>query len=586
MLRRSPSLTAIQDMSLRDLMTEMKRRRVFKVTGIYVVAMFATLQGAQVLVSSLALPAWTMTLLTLLALFMFPVVVILAWVFDVTPDGLQRAPVASSSRAVGYVGLGIVIALVAFGAYAVVDARPETPTETKTSGTSIAVLPFVNMSAEAEQEYFSDGLTEELLNALAQVPELRVAARTSSFSFKGKNVPVAEIAQALNVSTVLEGSVRKAGNRVRITAQLIDAVQGHHLWSQIYDRELTDIFAIQEEISRSITDALKIRLGARTSEALATPATENLEAYNHYLQARHFWNKRSAEGILRARELLERAIELDPQYARAHAALADVYVIATEYADLPIAEAQRKGRAAAQRAIALDSTLAEPHAALGMLAIGVFEWDASVAALERAIALNPNYATAHQWYSWILHYTGKADEGLRETRKALELDPLSQVINGSLGEHLILLRRYDEAERQLQRLIEIDPTFTLVLNDFAWLFLAKGDIPKARSYAERLVAMPGLRSGYELGTAAAVFARAGEPRRAREILAEMETRKLWSTMGFAYAGMGEADLALTAFEKALDAGDPTVVGIATTDPLIDALRPHPRFQALLRRIGR
>jgi serine/threonine-protein kinase len=577
-------------MNLPDLFAELKRRRVIKVAGIYVIAMFATLQGVQVLAESLSLPAWTMTMLTLIVLVAFPIVIVVAWVFDVTPAGVQRAAPSSVRQAPLYVGLGIVIALVGFGAYSVFDS--EKPTETEAAAgnaatTSIVVLPFVNMSADKEQEYFSDGLTEELLNALAQVPELRVAARTSSFAFKGKNVPVAEIARTLNVTSVLEGSVRKAGNRVRITAQLIDAAGGHHLWSQTYDRELNDIFAIQEEISRSITDALKIKLGARTSDALAAHATDNLDAYNLYLQARHFWNKRSADGLRRARELMERAIELDPEFARAHAALADVYIIGAEYADVdfPRVDSHERAEGAALRAIALDSTLAEPHASLGSLAERRLEWDKSLAEHQRAIALNPNYASAHQWYAWALLYTGKVDEALREIQKALELDPLSQIFRLNLGEFLVYLRRYDEARAQFEKLIELDPTFTMGYNDLAWVYGLQGNHVKATEYAERVLAMPGNRTGYELATPAWVFARAGQPERARKLIAELEARRLFGMVAYSYLGLGENDKALSAFEKAVELRDPAAAQLALNDPAFDSIRQHPRYQAMLRKIG-
>jgi TolB-like protein/Flp pilus assembly protein TadD len=438
------------------------------------------------------------------------------------------------------------------------------------------------MSADAEQEYFSDGLTEELLNALAQVPELRVAARTSSFAFKGKNVPVADIARSLNVTTVLEGSVRKAGNQVRITAQLIDAASGHHLWSQTYDRELNDIFAIQEEISRSITDALKIELGTQASDALAAHATANIEAYNLFLQARHFWNKRSPEGINRSKQLLERAIELDPKFARAHAALADVYIVGMEYADFPIATGIERGHAAAMRAIELDSTLAEPYASLGQLAERSYDWDAANTNSQRAIDLNPNYATAYQWRSWHLLYAGDGEGALRMVRKALELDPLSQIINLNLAEHLIYLGRYDEAIAQLNKLTELDPEFTMAWNDLAWVYALKGDIATAMKHVEHLLAMPGTRSGYELGTAGYVLARAGDTTRANALVKEMERRGLWTGAATAYLGMNDVERALDASEVAVRVKEPMSLSLLTPDPVFDPIRKHARFQAIVR----
>jgi serine/threonine-protein kinase len=331
---------------------------------------------------------------------------------------------------------------------------------------SIAVLPFANMSADSENEYLSDGITEEIINALAQLTDLHVAARMSSFAFKGKTPDIREVGRKLNVTTVLEGSVRQAGTQLRVIAQLINVADGFHLWSQRYDREMDDVFAIQDEIAATIADRLKVTLAGRTDEPLVKPPTKNMEAYQLYLKGRHLWNRRTKEGLEQAVEYFQGAIELDPGYALAYAGLADANLLLGSYMYLPWEEAMSRVKVAAERALDLNPSLAEAHTSRGQVLRLELDWRGEEEAYRRAIELNPSYATAHHWYATLLAALGRSDEALREIRRAEELDPLSHAISVTVAVVLFVARDYDGALEQLGRALELEPNFG---STHAWL---------------------------------------------------------------------------------------------------------------------
>jgi TolB-like protein/Tfp pilus assembly protein PilF len=323
---------------------------------------------------------------------------------------------------------------------------------------SIAVLPFANLSPDPENEYFSDGLTEELINVLAKIEGLRVTSRTSAFAWKSKNEPIRRIGEQLNVNTVLEGSVRKAGNRLRITAQLVNVADDSHLWSERYDREMEDVFVVQDEIARAIVEALKIKLVGEEQCQLVQCATKSIEAYNLYLQGRFHWNKRSKEGFERAIKYFEQALQIDPKYAPAYAGLADCYTLLASYGYLAPQEGFPKAREAATKALEIDEALAEAHASLAAIKLN-YEQDLQGAEqeIERAIVLNPNYATAHHWHTATLLGLGRTEEALAAIQRALELDPLSAIIRVTTGETFQLAGRLAEAEEHLHKALEINP---------------------------------------------------------------------------------------------------------------------------------
>jgi TolB-like protein/class 3 adenylate cyclase/Flp pilus assembly protein TadD len=467
---------------------------------------------------------------------------------------------------------------------------PAAATPSATDQKSIAVLAFANLSEDKGNEYFSDGISEELLNVLAKTPGLKVTARTSAFYFKGKQVPVAEIAQQLGVAYVVEGSVRKAGDKVRITAQLIKAADGFHLWSETYDRNMTmtNIFAIQSDIAERVVEALKVQLlGAVTQQK---KPTESIEAYQLFLQGRNSWNRRTDESLKQAVEYFNQAIERDPGYALAYAGLADCHVLLPLYAGTPPREAMPKASAAALKALELDSRLAEPHAALAY-AKALFEWDwrGAEAEFRRAIALSPNYATAHHWLAaTVLRALGRLDESLAELQRAQALDPLSPIINAELGEALQLAGKADLGIQILRKQIAPDSAFFLGRMYLGQDYLATGRLPEALAELEPLRRLGGSAT-YPLGLLGLAYARTGRTSEARTILAqllELQRQGLDGRVGIAVAlhGLGDDEGAQASLEQAVEEKS-VWLWMVSYHPLWKDLRPHPRVQAILRRMN-
>lgn len=507
-----------------SFLSELKRRRVLRVAGVYAVAAWAVLQVATTVAPLLSLPAWTPRLVLLLLALGFPVALVLAWAFELTPDGLRReAPAGEHARAeipgsstaprpagpraarspAAYLGLGILVALVGFAAYARFRPVALAPAATGASGTagdrsdgaadgaqpesarSIAVLPFVNMSGQKENEYFSDGITEEIQDALAKVPGLAVAARTSAFAFKGKSEDVAAIGRALRVRHLLEGSVQRAGGRVRITAQLIDAENGYQLWSEKYDRDARDVFAVEDDISRAIAEQLRATLGTPralgAAQALGAAPTRSIGAHDLYLLGLDRWTHRNRESLHRAVDYFQRAVAADSSYAQAWAGLALADAVLPVYdPGLPAAGTWAEGREAAHRALALDPRSAEAHAALGNIAQYYDQLPTAERELREALRLNPNYATGDQWLAEALLLQGRLPDALASIDRALALDPLAPVM---LDVRLLIrqdLGDVDGALSDFQRAIALDPHFPFAADDIALLALATGRFGLAR----------------------------------------------------------------------------------------------------------
>jgi TolB-like protein len=448
---------------VRTLFHELSRRRVFRVAGIYGVVAWVLTEVADVVFPALQLPDWTVTFVVALLILGFPIAMIFAWVFDIGPQGIERTePLAERAKGIPHPERLVYVALVvvAMGIMAWFLYPRVTDTAQRADGPrdSIAVLPFSNLSQDSNNDYFSDGMSEELLNLLARVPNLRVASRTSSFAYKDQNIDVREVARQLGVDTVLEGSVRRQGDRVRITAQLIDARDGYHLWSQTYDRELKDIFAVQDEISAEIVKALKVTLagdGEGDEEApepvLARAApTDNVEAYQYYLQARHQFKRRGEEAINKTISLLEQALELDPEFARAYAGLAAAYVVLPGYVGEAPGRYFEEASVAARQALARDPNLGEAHAVLAQIDNGRWNWTDAEAGFFFATSLDPNDPTAHHWHSILLRNAGRLEASLEAAKKAFELDPASPIINNNLALVYVSLG-YDEQALKYSR---------------------------------------------------------------------------------------------------------------------------------------
>jgi len=381
-----------------------------------------------------------------------------------------------------------------------------TTTRTARVAPSIAVLAFADMSPEKDQDYFCEGVAEELINALTAIEGVRVAARTSSFQFKGQGVDVGEIGRRLRVGTILEGSVRKAGNRLRITAQLISASDGYHLWSERYDRDMDDVFAVQDEIARSVVAKLRIKLLADTEAPLIKRHTTNLEAYHAFLRGRHY--RFSLYDLRRAIEFFEQAVQHDPSYALAHAAIADCFNILGLYSVLPPQAAASRAKAAAERALQIDDSLAEAHATLAQSRF-LFDWDWAEAdrGFKRALELKPAGIETYCWYGYFLATLGRATEGLALVQRASEIDPLSAYVSSYAAVILYIDRRFDEAVAKAQEALELQPAFGVALNSLAFSYSALGRYDDALPYAEKVVEVSN-RSSHSLGTLGSILALA------------------------------------------------------------------------------
>jgi serine/threonine protein kinase/tetratricopeptide (TPR) repeat protein len=464
--------------------------------------------------------------------------------------------------------------------------RPHARSDEETSSqASIAVMPFRDMSPKRDQEYFCDGMAEELINALVKVQGLRVAALTSTFQFKGRDLDVREIGKQLNVGTVLEGSVRKAGNRLRVTAQLVGVADGYHIWSDRYDREMEDIFQIQDEISEAIADSLRLQFSAASGKRPGDHRTENLEVYNLYLKGRYYWNKRSLDDFRRSIEYFKQAIDLDPSYAPAYAGLADCYLMLE---DRPISEVMPDAKAAVLKALELDSGLAEAYATLAWISL-MYDWDlrAAMDNFKKALALNPNYATAHQWYGLFLLILGRGDEALQEVGRARQLDPLSIIISSAVGIVNLYTGRLDQAEKEVKKALEMNPEFAPARIMLSWIYEMRGDYDEALDLAIRGYTGYGQRKVAEaLEKGAKAGGHDGAMRALRDALLA-DPQEHASPMAIAAntsAKLGEYDRAFDLLEKALE-GRESEMTFLRIDPTFEPVRDDPRFKDILRRMG-
>jgi eukaryotic-like serine/threonine-protein kinase len=453
---------------------------------------------------------------------------------------------------------------------------------------SIAVLPFVNASPDPENEYLSDGITDELIDALTKVAGLRVASRTSVFALKGKPQDVRGIGALLGASEVLEGTVRRAGHRLRITAQLTSTDDGRLLWSQRYDRTLDDVFAIQDEIARTIVNTLRATSFADLAEPPVPRYTGNLTAYGLYLRGRYAWNKRTQEGVAEGIQHFEQAIAADPTYAPAYTGLADSYALHVDYRSVPVAEGFERAKAYARKALELDETLAEAHASLAW-SLFVYDWDWEGAEREfrRAIELDPLYATAHQWYGFLLASRGRLEEALVEGHTAQELDPASLSVRRSLGWLYLYARRYEQAQYHLARVIAMNPTAEESFRVLGLTLALQGSFEWAERTLREAVALPGA-STYSKATLGYALGLAGQRAEAEAILAELHARaaaEYVSPVSFAtlYLGLGEIEPALLWTERAY-AERRGWLAYLRVNPIMDPLRGEPRFQALVEKM--
>lgn len=547
---------------------ELKRRHVFRVAIAYVVVAWLILQVSDVVLSQIGVPGWVFKLILFLLCIGFPLILLFAWAYDLTPDGLRRTDASSVPDTV----------------HKDAAEEPEPEVVSSPSRASVAVLPFVNMSGTPENEYFSDGLSEELLNVLAKVSSLKVAARTSSFHFKGHTGDIADIARRLGVGSVLEGSVRQSGARIRITTQLINAQDGYHLWSETYDRELDDIFAVQDEIATSVVKALKAKLLGEDGAHLNSGGTNDPEAFKAYLQGMHFRNRGSDEAALHcAVEAYRRAIELDPEYAQAFAGLAAALdqLATNNFADLD--QVVEQAQEAARKSIELAPALADGYQVLANISLA-YKLDKVAArkSIEAALKLDPGNVRVHIQHSIICSAVGDHEASLAAARTAQELDPISTYANQFLGHSLYFAREYDEAISFLRHALELDPHYPRPRYTMGMCLLMQGDVESA---LKEVKAEP--LDWMRFSGLAILQKKLGRAKKADAAMASLiegyRDNGLYQ-QAQVYAQWGDLEQSVDALNRAREIGDPGVSQVVV-DPLLDPLRENARFAELMAAIG-
>ena len=585
-------------MKIDNFFAELKRRNVYKVAVAYAVVSWLLLQAASIFFPAFDAPPWVMKIFIIVIIFGFPVALIFSWAFEITPEGIKLEseiePSKSIARGTGrkIVAATIALAVVAAGlfVYQLVRSKSDTPSSPTTAtiaNKSIAVLPFDNLSRDPDNAYFCEGVQDEILTRLAKVADLKVISRTSTQHFKSTPDNLPEIAKQLGVAHILEGSVQKANDQVRVNVQLINAQTDAHLWADTFDRKLTDIFAVESEIAKTIAETLQAKITGSEKNSIAKTPTVNPEAYELYLKGRFFWNKRSGVDLRKAIEFFNQAIAKDPNYALAYAGLADSYLLLPNYGGAATADVIPPARAAVTKALELDDSLAEAHASLGLLDTLDLRLERAITHLERAVQLKPNYATGHHWLGLGHLALGHFEQAIAEGKRATELDPLSVIINADLAWTYASAHRLDEAEAQARKTLEIDPRFFLAHYYLGGVRQAKGQLPEAISEFRQAFDLNG--DFYSLAMLGQAYARAGNKAEAQKILARLnEEAKSRHVSPYAWAllylGLGDKNRALDELETAYQRGDTNYLFMLKVDPSFDDLRGQPRFEALVQKI--
>ena len=582
-------------MSSRNFFAELKRRNVYKVAVAYAIVGWLLVQVATQVFPFLEIPNWVVRLVIALVAIGFLIALVIAWAFELTPEGIKRAEdvdLATSARQpkkhawvfVVIIGAALSISLFFVGRYIGRNSAGTTELPAK----SIAVLPFDNLSRDPDNAFFAEGVQDEILTRLAKVADLKVISRTSTQRFKAVPSDLREIAKQLGVINILEGSVQKSNDQVRINVQLINAISDAHLWAESYDRKLTDLFTVESEVAKTIADTLRAKLTGSELSAMSIRPTQDPVAQDLLVKGRHFLALRRDDNLPRAIEFFRQAIGRDPNYAAAYAGLSEALILLPRYTGAHPSETRPQSRVAALKALELNPDLAEAHNALAKIAMD-YDIDFAEATREfkRAIALNPNYAGAHHWFSGTLESQGQFVEAIAESKLGTELDPFSAVNMSDQGRVYGSARRFPEAKASFEKALAIDPAFSWTHWHYGEMLQVSGDLKGAAAeYAKASTANNTPEPIALSGQLAAIMGRPEEARQALTALDELEKHRyvdvFWRAL--LYLGLGDKDRALQFLEQSYANNEGYEIGLIKVDPMLDSLRAEPRFQALVKKV--
>ena len=590
-------------MKIDNFFAELKRRNVYKVGAVYAVSAWLLIQAASILFPTFEAPGWVMKVFVAVVAAGFPIALILAWAFELTPEGLKRTEFANElptkaprNRAWIYVvtvAAALSVAVFFLGRYTAASKQSEPSNAGAESASaipekSIAVLPFENVTGDPDTEYLSDGISEALINSLSELQQLKVIARSTAFRYKGKQVDPQAVGRELKVRTVLMGVVRQLGDRLNVQVDLVDATTGAQLWGEEYERKLADVLAVKQALVREVTEKLRLKVTGEQQQQLTQRDTTNPEAYQFYLRGRYYWNKRTAENLKKAIDQFQQAADKDRNYALAYVGLADCYVLLEDYAGTPASETLPKAKAFAQRALQLDSSLAEAHTSLAYAYRNLWQWEQAEEEFKWAIKLNPNYPTAHLWYSTYLLDLGRNDEAMAEIKRAHELDPLSLIIGTTLTYAYYAEGDVNSSIAQCKRVIDLDPNFPRAHEYLGLAYLKQGRHSEAIGELQKAVELSGRerRPLRDLGYGYAISGKRAEALTAlKELEGKYEKHEvIGQDLAAVYAGLGEKDQAFAWLEKDFQARSGLLPWIRWIPPF-ESLRSDPRFADLLRRMG-
>jgi TolB-like protein/Tfp pilus assembly protein PilF len=586
-------------MNAGNFFAELKRRNVYKVAIAYAIVAWLLIQAASILFPTFEAPTWVMKVFVIMVAAGFPISLVIAWAFEMTPQGMKRTEQVGPNEFIPqwsrrkFFGLLAVVAVLALGLLMFQWSRPKpavtaSPMARAIPERSIVVLPFENTSGNPDMEYLSDGICEALINSLTELQQLRVIARSTAFRYKGRQTDPQAIGRELKVRTVLMGFVRQAGDRLNVQVDLVDATTGAQLWGEGYERKASDLLSIKQAIAREITEKLRLRLSGDEQRQLTKRDTANADAYQFYLRGRYYWNKRTVEGIKKAVEQFQQAIVKDSNYALAYVGLADCHLVLEQYAGTPVSETLPKARAAAMRALEIDDSLAEAHTSLAFYYDRSWQWEESEKEFKRALILNPNYPTARHWYSIYLRTVGRLDEAMGEIERARELDPLSAIINVNLAMLHLLKGEFNATIEQCKWIIELYPNYPDGYRTLAFTYVKQQRYPEAIAEMNKAV-VPSGRSSEYLGALGYCYAVAGRREDALATLRELEAKyargeSIAAHLATVHGALGDKDQAFAWLEKDFQARSGELGDLAWR-PYFDPLRDDPRYSDLLRRMN-